>query len=139
MQELGGGGVSESSMRKSPLAWRAIPAGLDRWAVAAAGGPQNRTATTLCPPLVPIPLPPASSNPRPWTSMRPLTSTWARSPAMRQGTPPGLVPRTTLRTGAPALMPDTGSTPMPWAQLNEAVENGHRDVADVAREFLATL
>src|SRR5207237_600291 len=62
-------------------------------------------------------LPPASSRPLPGTWIRPLASMLARSSAIRQGMPPGCVPRTMLTTGAFAAMPDTGSTPIPPLKL----------------------
>ncbi len=71
VQGLGGAGLSESSMRKSPSEARGTPAAGVECAVALAAGPQKSVACTLWPALVPIPFPPARSNPRPFTSTRP--------------------------------------------------------------------
>src|SRR5713101_7578937 len=65
-----------------------------------------------------MPFPPASSRPRPRTVMCPLTSILAVSRAIRQGAPPGWTPRTTLGAGAPAAIPETGSTAMPSSKLS---------------------
>lgn len=114
---LGGAGDRTSLIVKSPSASRGTPVILELEAVALAAGPQKRVAKTLCPPFVPMPLPPRSSKPCPNTRIRPSTLTVALRSAILQIWPAGETPRTIFGE-AVVVVPLTvtleiGSTPMP--------------------------
>src|SRR5712692_1362692 len=124
VHETGGNGVRVSSIRKSPS--RATPAALVKEGVPQLEGVvlQKSLARTDCPPFVPITflkvaLPPAKSSPRPSTVMCPSASTLACRRLILHGRPPGSTPQTTLETGRPDAMPETGSTPMPPLNLTK--------------------
>ena len=117
VHELGGAGDRTSLIVKSPSASRGTPVRLELEAVALAAGPQKRVAKTLCPPLVPMPLPPASSKPRPTRRIRPSTFTVAVRSAILQIWPGGEMPRTVFGEAVivdPLTVTlEIGSTPMP--------------------------
>src|SRR5262245_38337182 len=96
-----GRGERTSSIRKSPLGCRGTST------ESLATPPQNRRARTLWLPLVPIPLPPANSRPRPSTEIRPSVFTSAVSRAITHGMPAGLTP-CTMFGAEPAATPRNG-------------------------------
>ena len=104
---LGGRGVRISSIRKSPLDWSGTRVEL------CGTVPQNSLAPTLWPPLVPIPLPPASRSSRPSTEIRPSVITSTLSRVITHGMPAGLTPCTTLG----AEPPRSGWVPIPPSNL----------------------
>ena len=114
---LGGAGDRTSLIVKSPSASSGTPVELELEAVALEAGPQKRVAKTLCPPFVPMPLPPASSKPRPDRRICPSTFTVAvRSPIL-QIWPGGGTPRTVFGEAVVVdpltVTLEIGSTPMP--------------------------
>src|SRR2546422_9495413 len=124
VQGWGGAGESVSLISK-PTSAASGTGGSELWAVGGVvfvelnGGPQKSVANTLCPPLVPIPSPPARSRPFPSALMSPFSLTFASNLLITQGWPPGETPRMSLRTGvvhaagAAGVQLETGITPIP--------------------------
>src|SRR6267378_2225418 len=122
-QAAGGSGSSTPSIRKSPLGSSGTT-GSVLCNVNGAVASQISVARTLWPALPPMPLPPASSRPRPLTLMLPSIFTSALRSAIVHSWPGGWTPRTmfrfTLSTvcavasgGATATPAETGMTPIP--------------------------
>src|SRR5262252_2107788 len=129
---FGGGGLSTSSILKSPSAASATPVAAVLCCTNGAAASQISVASTLWLALRPMLLPPASKRPLPLTLMLPSVFTSALRSSIVQIWPGGLTPRTVLRAtvtepSALTVTFETGTTPIP--PLNFARESSASDAS----------